>query len=162
RVAVLIAGVSGVATQIWPSSHTLYADNSTAFLFTCTIYALLRFRLRDAGPGWLIAAAWAAALMVLCKNVFFLACPAFVAYGCWAVMDRKRRGELIASRKLIYLIVMIALPFFLVAASQLWYNNFRYGSVWLSGYHETRDEKFGFATPLLVGLYGIFLSAGRS
>ena len=100
--------------------------------------------------------------MVLCKNVFFLACPAFVAYGCWAVMERQRKGELIASRKLIYLIVMIALPFFLVAASQLWYNNFRYGSVWLSGYHETRDEKFGFATPLLVGLYGIFLSAGRS
>jgi hypothetical protein len=162
RVAVVVAGVTGVATQIWPSSHTYYADNSTAFLLTFTTYALVRFRLTDAGPGWLVAAAWVAALMVLCKNLFFLACPAFVAYGCWAAMERQKKGKPITNRKLIYLIVMIALPFFLVATLQLWYNDLRYGSVWLSGYHQTRDERFGFATPLLVGLYGIFFSAGRS
>src|SRR5262249_27608383 len=92
----------------------------------------------------------------------FLACPAFMAYGCWAVMERQKKGESIANRKLIYLVVMMALPFFLVAALQLSYNNLRYGSIWLSGYHEARDEKFGFTTPLLVGLYGIFFSAGCS
>jgi hypothetical protein len=45
---------------------------------------------------------------------------------------------------------------------QLWHNQLRYGSIWLSGYHEGRDGAFGFSTPLLAGLYGIFLSSGRS
>jgi len=109
-----------------------------------------------------MAAAWAAALMVLCKSLFLLACPALVAYGYWAAMERKQKGHWSANGKLLYLIIMVVLPFFLVAALQLWYNNLRYGSVWLSGYHDGRGGQFGFSTPLLVGLYGIFLSSGRS
>jgi hypothetical protein len=56
---------------------------------------------------------------------------------------------------------MTALPFVLVAAAQLWFNHLRYGSIWLSGYHERREADFGFSTPLLAGLYGILLSSGR-
>ena len=104
RVAMGVAGITGVATQIWPSSHTLFADNSTAFLLTFTIYALARFRPADANAGWAIAA-WAAALMVLCKSLFFLACPALVAYGYWAAMECKQKGHWTANGKLLYLII---------------------------------------------------------
>jgi len=162
RAALAVAATSGVATQMWPASRTLFADNSLAVLLTFAIYALARFRYAGDGAGWAIAAAWAAAMMVLCKNLFLLACPALAAYAVWAVIQRKKENRWSPHGSPPYLIVMAAVPFVLVAALQLWHNDLRYGSVWLSGYHEGRDGEFGFSTPLLAGLYGIFLSSGRS
>jgi hypothetical protein len=162
RAAALLALTAGLATQLAPASRTLFADNSVAFLLTFVIYALVRWRYADNAPGWAIAAAWAAALMLLCKNLFLLACPALAAYAVWAVVQREKENRWRPHGSLLYLIVMAAVPFVLVAALQLWHNDLRYGSVWLSGYHEGRDGEFGFSTPLLAGLYGIFLSSGRS
>jgi hypothetical protein len=162
RTAAVVAAITGIGTQMWPSSRTLFADNSTAFLLTLSIYALVRFRYSDVAEGWAVCAAWAAAMMVLCKTLFFLTCPALAAYGFWAVIERKKGGRGLSNSRLSHLLIRTALPFFLVIALQLWYNDLRYGSIWLSGYHEGRDGQFGFSTPFLVGLYGIFLSSGRS
>lgn len=162
RAAGVICLMSGVATQLWPASRTLFADNSVALLLTFSLYAVIRFARSDVGEGWFIAAAWAMALMVLCKNLFFLACPAVVAYGCWALRGRNEHRKIGGQSKFPVLVLMTVLPFLLTAALQLWHNDLRYGSVWSSGYHEGRDGEFGFSTPLLVGLHGIFLSSGRS
>jgi 4-amino-4-deoxy-L-arabinose transferase-like glycosyltransferase len=150
-----------LATQMWPSSRTLFADTSAAFLLTLAIYSLVRFRYENAGVGWVQLAAWAAALAVLCKYVFILTAPALAAYGLWAVIERKKKTAT-SDPSLLYLIWLAALPFILVAVTQLWFNYLRYDSIWLSGYHERREGELGFATPLLVGLYGILLSSGRS
>lgn len=160
--AAMLALLAGGATQLWPASRTLFADNSVAFLLTLSIYALVRFARGDGHDRWLIVAAWSMALMVLCKNLLVLACPAAVAYGLWALGYRDKTGRGIPKNKLLYLCIMATIPFLLAAALQLWYNELRYGSIWSSGYHEGRDGEFGFSTPVLVGLYGIFFSAGRS
>ena len=156
-----VALTAASATQIWPASRTLFADTSAALLLTFTIYVLVRFRHTETRADWAVAAAWAAALAVLCKNTFALALPALTAYGFWAAIERKKKPAL-RDPSLLYFILMAALPFILVAVTQLWYNHFRYGSIWLSGYHERREGEFGFSTPLLAGLYGILLSSGRS
>jgi len=153
RTALILTLLAGIATQLWPASRTLFADISVALLLTFSIYALVRFAHTSAGTSWLIVAAAAAAIMVLCKNLFILACPALAIYAYWAIKSRKHG---------LSLLVIAIVPFLLVAGLQLWYNDLRYGSIWSSGYHEGRDEEFGFSTPLLVGLYGIFLSSGRS
>lgn len=162
RTALILALFAGVATQLWPASRTLFADNSVAFLLTFSIYGLVRFARSNTGARWLIAAAWAAAIMVLCKNLFILACPALTIYAYWAIQERKKAGNWGFHSQLRSLLVMVIVPFLLVTVLQLWYNDLRYGSIWLSGYHEGRDGEFGFSTPLFVGLYGIFLSSGRS
>ena len=159
--ALAVALTTALATQMWPASRTLFADNSTTLLLTFAIYSLVRFRYLDIGPGWALSAAWAAALAVLFKNNFILASPALAAYGLWAVIERKRKRAA-SDSSLFYLILMAALPLVLVAITQLWFNHLRYGSIWLSGYHEDRRGEFGFSTPLLAGLYGILLSSGRS
>ena len=157
RTALTLTLLAGVATQLWPASRTLFADNSIALLLTFSIYALVRFAHTRAGASWLIAAAGSAAMMVLCKNLLIMACPGLLAYGYWAVRERRlSRNE---RRRLAG---AAALLFLAAAALQLWYNDLRYGSIWSSGYHADRDGEFGFSTPLLVGLYGIFLSSGRS
>ena len=160
RAAAIAALAAGLATQIWPASRTLFADNSLALLLTFAVYALVRFRYAGEAAGWALAAAWTAALMVLCKNLFLLACPALAAYGVWAATQHQKESR--RTGGLAYLIVLAAVPFVLVAAVQLWHNDLRYGSIWLSGYHEGRDGELGFSTPLLAGLYGIFFSSGRS
>jgi len=143
---------------MWPASRTLFADTSAALLLTFAIYSLVRFRLTNAGAGWVLSAAWSAALAVLCKTVFILAAPALAAYGVFAVMRRNREQPL-SYKSLVSLTI---LAFVLVVITQLWYNHYRYGSIWLSGYHERREGEFGFSTPLFAGLYGIFFSSGRS
>lgn len=162
RAALVVAGFTGVGTQIWPASRTIFADQSVALLLTFAVYSLVRFRYADDGAGWGVAASWAAAMMALCKNLLVLACPALLAYGIWAAMQRKREDRWVSNIKLTYVLAMTVLPFFLAIAVQLWHNHFRYGSIWLSGYDQSRDGDFGFSTPLLVGLYGILMSSGRS
>jgi hypothetical protein len=159
--AMAVTLTMALATQMWPSSRTLFADTSAAFLLTLAIYSLVRFRYENAGVGWVLLAAWAAALAILCKLIFALASPALAAYGFWAVIERKKKAAT-PDQSLIYLICFAALPFILVAVTQLWYNHLRYDSIWLSGYHVRREGELGFSTPFLVGLYGILLSSGRS
>jgi hypothetical protein len=159
--AMAVTVTTALATQIWPASRTLFADTSAALLLTFAIYSLVRFRHVETGIGWAVAAAWAAALTVLCKNVFILASPALAAYGFWAVIQRKKKAAT-SDQNLITLICMAAFPFILVAATQLWHNHLRYDSIWLFGYHERIEGELGFSTPLLVGMYGILLSSGRS
>jgi hypothetical protein len=161
RTAMAVALTTAFGTQIWPASRTLFSDTSAALLLTFAIYALVRFRHTETRAGWAVAAAWAAALAALCKLTFALALPALAAYGAWALVERKKKPAL-RDPSLRYFILMAALPLILVAVTQLGYNHFRYGSVWLSGYHERREGELGFSTPLLAGLYGILLSSGRS
>jgi hypothetical protein len=160
RGALAAALATGLATQLWPASRTLFADLSAALLLLFAVYSLVQFRHAHAGIGWALAAAWAAALAVLCKNTFILPVPALSAYGAWTIVERKKNRPI--NKDLIYLICMAALPFILVAVAQLGFNHLRYGSIWLSGYHERREGEFGFSNPLWVGLYGILLSPGRS
>jgi hypothetical protein len=162
RTAAFVAVATGLATQMWPSASTLYADNSAAFLVALALWSLVRMRLRRASDAGFLLAAVAAAVACLCTNNLVLACPALAIYGLAELNARRRAGALPAGR-LAGLIVLAALPFLAVAAVQLWYNHARYGSVWDSGYgRHPQVSALGFSTPLLVGLYGIFLSSGRS
>ena len=158
--AALIALATGLATQLWPASRTFFADNSVALLLTLAIYALVKFRHESAGIGWAVLSAGAAAMMVFCKTLLIVACPALAAYGLWVASEQVKSGRL-SKRSLNKLVILSALPFFILVAVQLWHNDLRYGSIWVSGYHEGRDGSFGFATPIWVGLYGIFFSSGR-
>ncbi len=162
KSAVLLVLATALGTQLWPASRTLFADTSIAFLLTFALYALVRFRHAKGNSKWLIAAAWSAALMFACKNLLILTWPALLSYGFWSVVQRQKINPAMSVRHLMGLGCLTALPLLLSILLQLWYNDLRYDTVWLSGYHERREGDFGFSTPLLVGLYGILLSSGRS
>jgi hypothetical protein len=160
--ATVMALTAGFATQLWPASRTFFADNSIAFLLTLAVYALVRFRYaKRAALAWGTTAACAAAMMVLCKTLLVLACPALAVYGICAVRQRLNERTLAVHQKKT-LAFLVTLPMLVLVIIQLWYNDLRFGSIWISGYHQGRDGSFGFATPVWVGLYGIFFSSGRS
>jgi hypothetical protein len=160
--AAALALSAGIATQLWPASRTLFADTSAALFLTYAIYALVRFARAGGQDRWLVAASWSVALMVWCKTIFLLAGPALLGYGYWAFRTHRDTAPDRASRTMPPLVFMAAVPLVLAAGMQLGYNHLRYGSPWSFGYHEGRDGEFGFSTPFWVGLFGIFLSPGRS
>ncbi|MBN1866987.1 hypothetical protein JW916_06810 [Candidatus Sumerlaeota bacterium] len=162
--SALASLVTGGATQLWPSASTLFADTSGALLLTASVYGLARFRYRRGATFlWGVAAAWSVALAFLCKSMFALVWPAVAVYGVWALIERRRTDPKTLGRvRLASTLALAVLPFVLAATAQLAWNHARYGSPWTSGYHRARDGDFGFNTPLWVGLYGIFLSSGRS
>jgi hypothetical protein len=162
RAALLLAAMTALATQLWPSAHTLFADQSAAFLLTFAVYAVVRLRYEERGLSWGIVSAWASALAVLCKTIFIVACPAVAIYVTWAAMTPVKSCRRFSQREITFLIAMALVPFVLVGILQLWHNDLRYGSIWTFGYREGRDGEYGFATPLLVGLYGLLFSSGRS
>jgi 4-amino-4-deoxy-L-arabinose transferase-like glycosyltransferase len=90
RTSMAVAFTTALGTQMWPASRTLFADTSAALLLTFTIYSLVRVRHMDGGARWILAAAWSAALAVLCKTTFILAVPALAAYGIFAVVNKER------------------------------------------------------------------------
>jgi len=158
--AIAMALCAGAGTQLWPSAATFFADTSAACFMTAAVYCLFRMRAARGGRGCLVAAAWAMALAALCKGPFLLACPALALYGFWQARSPQVGFPRAAG---FWTGVYCLAPFVLAAGLVAWYNHARFGSVWQTGYHAGgAGNLFGFSTPLYVGLYGIFLSAGRS
>src|SRR5436190_6251171 len=126
RTTLLLAITLGIGTQIWPSSRTLFADQSAAFLLTLALYGVIRFGATAAHPGWVVTAMSAAAASVLCKNIFLLACPALVGYAIWTAKNRLRAAGGSAQASRAILIFLSLLPFVILATVQLWHNHLRY------------------------------------
>ncbi|MCX7044459.1 MAG: hypothetical protein NTX50_03095 [Candidatus Sumerlaeota bacterium] len=163
KAALAMAMAAGFATQLWPAASTLYADTSGAFFIVVAVWCLARFRLLKLEARWLVLAAAAAAFACLCKNPFALACPALAIYGLWELVGRYKRDGVRNVWRAALVLLLCAIPFLAVAGVQLWYNWLRYGSVWRFGYEaHAQTNQFGYSTPLVVGLYGLFLSSGRS
>lgn len=162
RSAAALVMLSGVATYLWPAASTHFADTSAACVLFVAIAMVAAFHRMRAGAWTLGVAGVAAAFAFQCKNTYALAWPGLVAFSAWAVWQRVRGGERLGSRRIARIAAIMLIPLLASVALQLWYNHYRFDSIWLSGYHEGRDAKKGFDTPLHVGLYGLFFSSGRS
>lgn len=161
RVALTVAAITAIGTQLWPAASTLSADTSCAFFLTVAILCLVRFRVGQGRALWFVMAALSTACCLITKNSCAVAVPALAVYGLLELNRRRRSGTALRE----WLPALCAAGAVLAAALliQMWYNWARYGSVWLSGYHLVEAGRgYGFNTPLLVGLHGILLSSGRS
>lgn len=165
RTALALSMAAALCTQLFPYSSTLFADTSTAFLLLLAVYANVRFSRRDdTSPWWLLVSACAMATACLTRNNYALAVPALGIHGGLALRRRLAGGDSQRTYAAVPgLVCGTVFAFALVAIIQLWYNNLRYGSVWNFGYQtDLRSTKWGFSNPLLMGLYGIGFSSGRS
>jgi hypothetical protein len=112
-----------------------------------SIYHLVRSR-NDGIPHRLFYAGLFAGVGILTKWFFVINLPILTAY----LLITSVRGRRV--RDLVFFSIPVGLAF----ASGLGYNYMRFGSVWQTGYAGT----LSFSTPLLVGLYGLLLSSGKS
>lgn len=112
------------------------------------IYHLVSFR-QDGKSSRLFYAGIFGGIGILTKWFFVINLPILAAYPLISSSRRGRRPQNL---------ILFAAPAAGAFAVGLWYNFLRFGSIWQTGYFGITS----FSTPLLVGLYGLLLSSGKS
>jgi hypothetical protein len=132
---------------------TVYATKSffTQPLETFTLLAAVYFLLKarsESSPRSLGAAGLFAGLGVLTKLAFVVNLPVLIAYVLVISCKGRRARDL----------AVFSVPVAVLIALALGYNYARFGSILKTGYGVIPT----FTTPLLVGLYGLLFSSGKS
>lgn len=141
------------ATMIWPYAKLGFSEP----LQVCAIASALYFALMSGEGGAEKYSAWCAVsmgILILTKISMIVVVPMFFIY---LLLSRLPGGATIKRRAIPFTFV-----FSVFVAAVMYYNFARFGSATNFGYFSGKDSAFGFSTPLLSGLYGLFFSPGKS
>lgn len=141
------------ATMIWPYAKLGFSEP----LQVCAIAAGMYFAIMS-GEGraekYSALCAVAMGVLILTKISMAVIVPFFFMY---LLLARCPGGATIKRRGVPFMGV-----FSIFVAVALYYNYARFGAPLNFGYFSGKDSVFGFSTPLLSGLYGLFFSPGKS
>ncbi len=138
----------GFGTMVWPYSKYLLTEATQNALLLWTVYLLFKQRQEGRLFARDMALAGAAFGLLLSIRVVFAPLLPFLAFY-WFYGNREKR---LTAPFLIFSLSMVAL-----FIPQLIYDHHRFGSIFSLGYAGAK-----FSTPLFVGLYGFWLSPGKS
>jgi hypothetical protein len=151
RACSVATAVLAVGTTVWVYAHYSYSEIAQAAFFTGFILELLRVD-QEPSPSrsrWL--GLWAGLLFSV-KYIYAVSLIGGGLYLLWRFRGRRR-----ALLPVIGWAAAVATPFLAIA---LLYNALCWGSPFETGYHPYFDDYWG--ENILVGLWGIFLSPGKS
>ncbi len=161
RVGWLAALAFGLCTFAWPYARTFFSEPLAGLLLLMAIERAYAFR--ATGSRWaLFASGLAAGLLLATRLAEAVALPLLAAYIVW---NNEQRAENKPGRQISlsphHLVTLSHWTLGLVPGTLLvlGYNIARFGTPLATGYG---DESSAFTTPLLVGLYGLLLSPGKS
>ena len=162
------AFIFGLASIAFPYARFYFTGPLNGLFLLLTAWLLLRHRQRGS-LGYLGAAGGALALGIAnAPMLLVLAGPAVGAYLVWLHWPRpggrnQTWGQALAAA------LSFGLPLVLAGAWLLWFNYFRYGSPWITGYESDRGftnlvygGEPGFSAPWYWGLHGLLFSSGKS
>ena len=151
RVSVLLTLVYGLATMVWPYSKSFMSETTLNVAILGGVYGALRY-VQEKGRLWLFLSGACLGFAVLTKVTALVVIPVIVVYTAASLKTKK---------SLLHLLFYFVPPLAAFFGLQAWHNLVRYGNVWELGYRAGSDA-LGFSTPLLVGLWGLLLSPGKS
>jgi hypothetical protein len=151
RRALLLALVYGVGTYVWPHAKTMFSEPIAALLVLAAVLEAVRFRTRASLRHAAYAGAFlGAGLMGRTSNGLFI--PMVCAYLAGVALTRTPRIKTLALTG-VAVAAGAAVPVALFLVSNVW----RFGSPFDLGYQAVPLDY-----PVLEGLYGLFLSPGKS
>ena len=159
RLALAVALIGGLTTISAAYALLTYSETLLSCLLLLTFYAFLRhFEVAERDWRWLAVAGVALAALIVTKQEYVLA---GVLAGCWWLLRSLRAQGWRAGLRLLGKGLLLAGPIAAAVAWLLIYNKIRSGSFGSSGY-----GAIGLLLPpigkWLNGLYGMFLSSGKS
>ncbi len=151
KVSVLLTLVYGLATMVWPYSKSFMSETTLNVAILGGVYGALRY-VQEKARLWLFLSGACLGFAVLTKITALVVIPVIVVYTAASLKSKK---------SLLHLLFYFVPPLAAFFGLQAWHNLVRYGNVWELGYRAGSDA-LGFSTPLLVGLWGLILSPGKS
>jgi hypothetical protein len=151
RISILLSLLYGVATMIWPYSKSLMSEATLNVAILSGVYGASSYVVKPSKAR--LAAAGACLGFALITKITSLLIAVTVVFYLLATCRRRTT--------LRDIVLFFGTPFLAFAGIQLWHNFIRYGEIWRFGY-DAGWGALGFCTPLYVGLWGLFLSPGKS
>ena len=148
----------GLCTMAWPYSGTGFSEPLQMLLLCGGFYSALCAAMLKRRVLWAALCGLCLGGMMLTKPVAVILAPFFLLYLAWPAGSSQSATR--ASR--LPGAVSFCMGLVPGAAGMLFYNFIRFGSLWNFGYNSGHDAWFGFSTPQLSGLYGMFFSPGKS
>jgi hypothetical protein len=118
-----------------------------ALLYECLLRSL---RPAEAAGRWLLLAWLFTGLLVLSRILFGILIPAIIFLVILSLMIRRQRW--------LRILPMLLIPPCVILALLACVNDIKFGSPWLSGYHQWRPEQHVPNGSWLDGVYGLLLS----
>ena len=168
RVALATMLTFGLATIAWPYARYHLAEPGLALCLMIAVWQLLRFRLRLKGRH-LFWSGLALGLGASNTTMFLVVpMPLIGLYVAWLLWPR-RAGVCTSWPQAMRLALCWAGPVFLAGLWVLWFNWFRYGAPFVTGYEGDRgfpnfiyDGRAGFSLAAWIGIHGLLFSPGKS
>ena len=151
RICILLSLIYGLGTMVWPYSKSLMSEATVNVAILAAIYSAVSYVSTRHRP-WLVLTGTCIGFAMVTKVMSVFIVPAILIYVFLSAQPKQTLADLIFG---------FMLPFLLFLYFLLWYNMVRYGSYFHFGY-EGRWGQLGFCTPLYVGLWGLFVSPGKS
>lgn len=151
RVSVLLTLVYGLTTMVWPYSKSFVSETTLNVAILGGVYGAVRYS-QEKGKRWIAFSGACMGFAVLTKITALVVIPVIVLYVLGSVRTKT---------SLFDLLLCFVPPLAAFCGVQGWHNWVRYGDVWQAGYQAGSDA-LGFSTPLVVGLWGLLLSPGKS
>jgi hypothetical protein len=151
RVSILLSLLYGLATMIWPYSKSLMSEATLNVAILGGVYGASSYVVKPSKAR--LAAAGVCLGFAIVTKIMSLVVVGVVVFYLLATCRRRTT--------LRDLVLFFGPPFLGFVGIQLWHNFIRYGDIWQFGYGSGWGN-LGFRTPLYVGLWGLFLSPGKS
>lgn len=160
--AIATALLYGLATLAWPYTQEFFSEPASAFGLFGAFYGLLSF-MQSGRKRYLALGGLAWGLAYLSRNVNLITLPVYVV-ALWLVLDRhirRTRGSSITWQQTLRQewrpLVSFLIPVVAAGLISLWWNWFRFGNIFDSGYVESES----FSGNWLQGLFGLTVGPAR-
>jgi hypothetical protein len=151
RVAVFLTLLYGLGTMVWPYSKSFMSEATLNVAILGCAYGATEYT-RGHRAIWLVISGTCIGFALITKLTSLVVLPVILSYVLVSVNWRKSVPALL---------VWLLPPFVVFLGVQALHNLIRYGKVWEMGY-DAGWGVLGFCTPLLVGLWGLLASPGKS
>lgn len=171
RVAWFVTIAYGAGTMALPHSRTFFSEPLATFFVLATLYVLFQQGTARVSACFLAGACYALALFTRLDSI--VVAPAVGLYFILRTMEQSRRdlwhqqvslrefSIVLSSRRFWTTAAVFAMGPLAFGVFQLSQNWIHFGSPFTSAYAD-QPEGIQFRTPLLAGLYGYFMSIGKS
>jgi hypothetical protein len=151
KVSALLTLTYGLGTMVWPYSKSFMSETTLNVAILGAAYGAVQY-VAEKRWHWMVVSGACMGFAVVTKVTALLIVPVIVVYLVASVKTKK---------SVLDLSLYFVPPLSAFIGLQAWHNLIRYGSVWEAGYKAGTDA-LGFSTPLLVGLWGLLASPGKS